>query len=148
MGFGKIRCSLSIQIMDFFWQNMGSGQSATAHFRRGCSYAFIYMGSQKPETECADQSAGASHRPSCNTFGVFWPASFPNMEGRPLRPVLEKDQLVREGALFGIFGGQVCCTDGNWVYMRSPISGNSPRYEYTLMPTCHGEGERLFRMRF
>ncbi|MFR1832607.1 MAG: sulfatase [Lachnospiraceae bacterium] len=68
---------------------------------------------------------------------------FPNMEGRPLRPVLEKDQPVREGALFGIFGGQVCCTDGNWVYMRSPISGNSPRYEYTLMPTCHG-GRRAF----
>lgn len=66
-----------------------------------------------------------------------------HMEGRPLRPVLEQDKPVREGALFGIFGGQVCCTDGNWVYRRSPLPGNQPRYEYTLMPTRHG-GRRTF----
>ena len=66
-----------------------------------------------------------------------------DMEGRPLRPVLEKDKPVREGALFGIFGGQVCCTDGEWVYMRSPRPGNQPRHEYTLMPTRHG-GRRAF----
>lgn len=67
----------------------------------------------------------------------------PDMEGRSLRPVLERDQAVREGGLFGIFGGQVCCTDGEWVYMRSPLSGNQPRYEYTLMPMRHG-GRRAF----
>ena len=66
-----------------------------------------------------------------------------DMEGRSLRPVLERDEPVREGALFGIFGGQVCCTDGEWVYMRSPLAGNQPRHEYTLMPTRHG-GRRAF----
>ncbi len=68
---------------------------------------------------------------------------FPDMEGRPLRSVIEQDVPVREGALFGIFGGQICCTDGKWVYMRSPLPGNQPRYEYTLMPTRHG-GRRAF----
>lgn len=66
-----------------------------------------------------------------------------DMEGKALRPVLEQDEAVREGALFGIFGGQVCCTDGDWVYMRSPLPGNQPRHEYTLMPTRHG-GRRAF----
>lgn len=66
-----------------------------------------------------------------------------DMEGRPMRPVLEHDESIREGALFGIFGGQVCCTDGTWVYMRSPLPGNQPRHEYTLMPTRHG-GRRAF----
>ena len=67
----------------------------------------------------------------------------PDMQGRPLRPVLERDEPVHEAGLFGIFGGQVCCTDGQWVYMRSPVPGNQPRYEYTLMPTRHG-GRRAF----
>ncbi|MCI6887871.1 MAG: hypothetical protein MR868_11630 [Lachnospiraceae bacterium] len=66
-----------------------------------------------------------------------------DMEGRSLRPVIEGDQAIREGALFGIFGGQICCTDGKWVYMRSPVLSNQPRYEYTLMPTRHG-GRRAF----
>ncbi len=67
----------------------------------------------------------------------------PDMEGRPVRPILERDEPIREGGLFGIFGGQVCCTDGKWVYMRSPLAENAPRYEYTLMPTRHG-GRRAF----
>ena len=67
----------------------------------------------------------------------------PDMEGRPLRPVLERDEPVRTGALFGIFGGQVGCTDGHWVYLRSPVPENQPRHEYTLMPTRHG-GRRAF----
>ena len=66
-----------------------------------------------------------------------------DMEGKPLRPVLEKDEPIREGGLFGIFGGQICCTDGSWVYMRSPLPGNRPRCEYTLMPMRHG-GRRAF----
>lgn len=66
-----------------------------------------------------------------------------DMEGRPLRPVIERNEQVRDGALFGIFGGQVCCTDGHWVYMRSPAPGNQPRHEYTLMPMRHG-GRRAF----
>lgn len=73
-------------------------------------------------------------------FGLPLPA---DMEGRPIRPILERDEPIREGALFGIFGGQVCCTDGHWVYMRSPVPENQPRHEYTLMPTRHG-GRRAF----
>lgn len=73
-------------------------------------------------------------------FGLPLPA---DMEGRPIRPILEQDEPIREGALFGIFGGQVCCTDGHWVYMRSPVPDNQPRHEYTLMPTRHG-GRRAF----
>lgn len=73
-------------------------------------------------------------------FGLSLPE---DMEGRPIRPILERDEPIREGALFGIFGGQVCCTDGHWVYMRSPVPENQPRHEYTLMPTRHG-GRRAF----
>lgn len=66
-----------------------------------------------------------------------------DMQGLPVRPILEKNLPIRKNALFGMFGGQVCCTNGHWVYMRSPVSGNQPRYEYTLMPTRHG-GRRAF----
>ena len=73
-------------------------------------------------------------------FGSPLPA---DMEGRSVRPILEQDEPVRESALFGIFGGQICCTDGEWVYMRSPLPENQPRHEYTLMMTRHG-GRRAF----
>ena len=33
-----------------------------------------------------------------------------DMQGRPLRGVLERDEAIHDGALFGLFGGQVCCT--------------------------------------
>ncbi len=43
---------------------------------------------------------------------------------------------MREGGLFGIFGGQVNVTDGRYVYMRAPATAdNQPLYNYTLMPT-------------
>lgn len=78
-------------------------------------------------------------------FGLPLPS---DMQGKPLREVLD-EKNIREAALFGIFGGQIGCTDGDWVYLRSPEKNNSPRYEYTLMPTRHGprrafmEDERL-----
>ena len=60
-----------------------------------------------------------------------------DMLGKPLRPVLENDAPIHEGALFGAHGGTVNVTDGRYVYMRdfAPGSGNRPLYEYTLMPT-------------
>lgn len=68
-----------------------------------------------------------------NFFGQEIPK---DMTGKDLAPVIEKDQKVRDYALFGMFGGQVNITDGNYVYMRAPISeDNQPCYEYTLMPT-------------
>jgi arylsulfatase A-like enzyme len=66
-------------------------------------------------------------------FGVALPA---DMEGLPLRDTVAADQPVREAGLFGIFGGQVNVTDGQYVYMRGPRdNSNSPLFEYTLMPT-------------
>ena len=42
----------------------------------------------------------------------------PDMQGKSLRGVIEKNTAIRQGALFGIYGGHVCCTDGDYVYMR------------------------------
>lgn len=59
-----------------------------------------------------------------------------DMQGRPLRGVIERDAPVREAGLFGIHGGHVNLTDGRYVYMRGPASAdNTPLYDYTLMPT-------------
>lgn len=66
-------------------------------------------------------------------FGVTLPE---NMDGKPLRQVIETDQPIRENALFGYHGGHVNITDGQYVYMRGPVKPeNQPLYEYTLMPT-------------
>jgi arylsulfatase A-like enzyme len=65
-------------------------------------------------------------------FGVEIP---PDMQGHSLKDVIANDTPVREGALFGIHGGHVNCTDGQYVYMRAPANpDNTPLYEYTLMP--------------
>lgn len=66
-----------------------------------------------------------------------------DMQGVPLKKVMKNDEKIRKGALFGIHGGQVNCTDGKYVYMRSPNVNNTPLYQYTLMPTRHG-GRRSF----
>ena len=58
-----------------------------------------------------------------------------DMQGIPLAEAIANDAPVREAALFGIFGGHVNCTNGNYVYMRAPANpDNTPLYEYTLMP--------------
>lgn len=67
-----------------------------------------------------------------------------NMQGYPLRNTISEDCPVREGALFGLYGGQVCCTDGEWTYLRSPDDPEAPKYEYTLMPTTHTASRRAF----
>ncbi len=59
-----------------------------------------------------------------------------DVTGHSLKSVLEQDKKVREYAIFGMFGGHVNVTDGEYVYMRAPVSEeNQPCYEYTLMPT-------------
>ncbi|HAL74007.1 MAG TPA: sulfatase, partial [Clostridiales bacterium] len=66
-------------------------------------------------------------------FGQPVPA---DMTGRPLRQVIEKDQPIRDVAVFGFFGSHVNITDGRFLYMRSPVDiANGPLFEYTLMPT-------------
>lgn len=58
------------------------------------------------------------------------------MTGFDLYETIDRDKKVRDTALFGIHGAHVCITDGNYVYMRAPISEeNNPLYEYTWMPT-------------
>ncbi|SFE67263.1 Arylsulfatase A [Paenibacillus algorifonticola] len=60
----------------------------------------------------------------------------PDMQGVPLRQTVESDKPVRKAALFGIHGGHVNVTDGQYVYMRASFSeDNQPLYNYTLMPT-------------
>ena len=74
-------------------------------------------------------------------FGLRLPE---DMEGVPLQPVLaDSGKAVRKAALYGIFGGQINCTDGRYVYMRSPVDTDTGIYQYTLMPTRHG-GRRAF----
>ncbi|GAA3641869.1 sulfatase [Microbacterium awajiense] len=59
-----------------------------------------------------------------------------DMQGASLATVVADDTPVREHALFGIFGGHVCVTDGRYVYMRaSATPQNQPLSEHTLMPT-------------
>lgn len=63
-------------------------------------------------------------------FGVEVPR---DMQGVPLRDTIARDARVREGALFGYFGRHVCCTDGRYVYLRGPATGeNGPLFEYSL----------------
>lgn len=65
-------------------------------------------------------------------FGVEPPVA---PDGSSLTPIVKSDETIREYALFGIFGGHVCVTDGRYVYMRSCMTKeNKPLNEYTLMP--------------
>lgn len=66
-------------------------------------------------------------------FNIARPAT---MTGQPLRPAIERDEPIRDYALFGYFGGHINITDGDYVYMRCPREQNKANlYEYTLMPT-------------
>ena len=59
-----------------------------------------------------------------------------DMQGRPIRKVIQEDEPIRDYALFGIHGAHVNVFDGRYVYMKAPVSDeNKPLYEYTLMPT-------------
>ncbi len=65
-------------------------------------------------------------------FGIELPQS---MQGRSLRAVIEEHKQIRDYALFGIHGAHVNIADGEFVYMKAPVSeANQPLYEYTLMP--------------
>jgi arylsulfatase A-like enzyme len=65
-------------------------------------------------------------------FGVPIPE---DMQGQTLEKTVAEDAPVREAALFGIFSGHVCCTDGRYVYMRAPANQqNEPINNYTLVP--------------
>lgn len=57
----------------------------------------------------------------------------PDMQGHDLHEVLVDDRPVRRAALFGMFGGHVCVTDGRYVYMRGDRPGTA-LFDYTLLP--------------
>ncbi len=60
---------------------------------------------------------------------------FDDMLGCDLTPVLERDQPVREAAIFGQHGAHVNVTDGRHVYWRGPADVDDQElYDYTLMP--------------
>lgn len=65
-------------------------------------------------------------------FGIKIPE---DMQGKPLKDVIASDTPVRQAAIFGIHGGHVNITDGNFVYMRAPNDANAPLFNYTHMPT-------------
>ena len=61
----------------------------------------------------------------------------PDMQGKPLADAVASDAAVCDGALFGTHGGQVCVTDGTYVYMRNAATpDNQPLFNYTLLPTA------------
>lgn len=64
-------------------------------------------------------------------FGQTLP---PDMQGVPLRQTIVDDTPVRTAALYGLFGAQVNCTDGRYVYMRGQENRDLPANAYTLMP--------------
>lgn len=90
-----------------------------------------------PRSECCEE-----HRQSLvqtidiaptllNFFGLL-PTK--DMQGRDLAKVIERDEKIRDYALFGYHGCHVNITDGRYVYMRSVEKSDIPYYAYTLMP--------------
>ncbi|PLS79708.1 MAG: hypothetical protein CYG59_11835 [Chloroflexi bacterium] len=53
--------------------------------------------------------------------------------GRSLVPLItgQGDKQTREVALFGVFGGSVYATDGEWVFVKRPVAPNAPLNWYT-----------------
>ncbi|MGM7698086.1 sulfatase [Microbacterium sp. A84] len=59
-----------------------------------------------------------------------------DMQGKALRDTAATDVPIREGGLFGAFGGHINVTDGRYVYMRASATvSNEPLVDFTLMPT-------------
>lgn len=56
--------------------------------------------------------------------------------GHSLRPIAtDPDAPGRDYALFGYHAMDVNVTDGRHVYMRAPVPGNKPCFEYAVIPT-------------
>jgi arylsulfatase A-like enzyme len=66
-------------------------------------------------------------------FGIQKPK---DMMGESLLHCVQGDPHHRDLAFFGYFGGDLNVTDGNYVYMRAPMTKSYAHvFEYTLMPT-------------
>ena len=58
-----------------------------------------------------------------------------DVQGHVLDQVFEKDEAVRDYAMYGVFSGHVNITDGDYAYMRAPLPEKvNDIYNYTLMP--------------
>lgn len=58
-----------------------------------------------------------------------------DMQGYDLSKVIEKDEKVRDTAIYGVFSGHVNITDGQYSYMRAAVKGRENEvYNYTLVP--------------
>ncbi|MGN6466981.1 MAG: sulfatase [Rhizobiaceae bacterium] len=69
----------------------------------------------------------------CELYGVDIP---PEVRGRSLLPILEKDNEQREAVIFGYWGGGINVADGQHTYFCYPRDmRNQELYQYTLMPT-------------
>lgn len=58
-----------------------------------------------------------------------------DMQGILISDRLKNKTKDREALLFGLFGAEVNCTDGRYVYMRAPVEQENNLFNYTLMPT-------------
>ncbi|QSO47397.1 sulfatase [Alicyclobacillus mengziensis] len=61
-----------------------------------------------------------------------------DMHGKSLIPLWNPQDSTPDGdirsrseILFGVFGGPIYCTDGEWVFVKKPVEGNTPLYWYT-----------------
>lgn len=93
---------------------------------------FIYDPVSKIQGERRDALTQTIDLPATllDFFGLERPK---DMQGQSLLPVLREKKKVRAYALFGFHEMHCCITDGDWVYMKSPLEGKE-HYEYTLMP--------------
>jgi arylsulfatase A-like enzyme len=64
-------------------------------------------------------------------LGLKTPAG---IHGRSLVPLVtdQRDDKAREMVIFGVFGGSVYATDGDWVFVKRPVPENAPLNWYTL----------------
>jgi arylsulfatase A-like enzyme len=59
-----------------------------------------------------------------------------DMQGKPIFDYTSAEKEIRQASLYGVMGGQVNVTDGEYVYMRANTTeDNKPLFDYTLMPT-------------
>ncbi len=68
-------------------------------------------------------------------LAMFGAPNPPEARGHSLLPLLAADTPIRDGAIYGQFGGATNVTDGRFTYFRYPPPGNAETmFHYTLMP--------------
>lgn len=93
---------------------------------------FIYDPRTKNQGECDALCQTIDIAPTLlDFFGVDIPKS---MMGKTLNRAYDKNQKLREYALYGEHGCAQCITDGRYTYFRAPVN-RKEMYDYTLMPT-------------